>query len=126
MPIFKKRNKNLKEDERLVGVMISQQVCYYLNLYSIVNEFSKSLVLRNLIYTWYKEIKKEHPTDQLATTLLELVRKRWHIQKIINQTQTEEGKKISFNGFKRELNMDLMNRGIDQAVIDRTINLLKE
>ena len=120
MPIFKKyQEKKKKEEGRLAGVMIPQQIHSFMTLYCLSNEITKSLILRELIKTWYDEAKKENSISKIISILSNKVQREWDIRKKICEDVPD------FEVFKQEIIVDLKNKEVDIKHISNILSYLK-
>lgn len=102
MDFYKRKvNKSKPEDTKLVGAVVPTNIFYYLNLFCVADQSSKSSILRPLIEEWYEKATKQFSEKELLNLAAEMGYKSFRERKnkrrpfslVIQQQEKELRKK---------------------------------
>jgi hypothetical protein len=120
MPTLKTKYKlGESEEDKFVGVYVSQQIYSYLMLYTVAVGITKSVILRELIESWKKNQSKHDNEESLIKMLISKINMQWKIEKSIHHD-------ADFATYKDKLNKELKKRGMSLEHIDEIINKITD
>ena len=117
MDFFKRdmKERNAK-DTKLVGAVVPTNVFYYLNLFCVVDERSKSSITRPLIEEWYQEAVNNFPEKELIKRAVEMGYKSWKMRK---------NRKRPFPVVLKQQERELRKKGVSEKVVLKIIKKIQ-
>jgi len=107
-----------KEDTKLVGAVIPTNIVQYLNLFCLVDNRSKSSIIRPMVEKWADKAKVKFPEDKLIALAAEKGFESW-----CNKSR----KRTSFINALTYQKRELLSKGILETTVDliikRIVNL---
>jgi len=116
MDFFKRKvNEGGGEDTKLVGAIVPTNIFYYFNLFCVVDERSKSSIIRPLIEEWFNKAIKEFPEKKL----IKLAASNGY------ESYKAKKKKRPFDLVLRQQERELRKKGISEESIQSIIEKVK-
>lgn len=113
MRYFKRElNEGGREEMKLVGAQVPANVFYYLNLFCLVDERSKSSLIRPMIEDWADAAIEKIPEKELIKLAADLGYKKW---------TTRKRKGSAFPNVLKIQERELRSKGVSEAAIVKII-----
>ena len=103
-----------KNNRKMLGAYISQHISYYLTLFSLYNNKSKTSILENILANWRIKTEQITPVGTIINELRQRVQRQWYVEKT-------QGK--SFDVFKKQYTKYLQRKHLIQSDIDKILNI---
>ncbi len=104
-----------KEDRlKFMGVNLPVSVKKYLTLYALANSVPQSVIIRELLEEWMEE---RVPAEDLVEKIAQTCREHW--------LQQKKSLRTPISKYKKELEAELTEKGIDKEYIDKILESLE-
>jgi hypothetical protein len=108
MPILKPKKET---DSRFVGVLFDQSLRGYLSLYVLAKDTDKSKVIRSVMENWRVEQQEEDSEQVLIQAIVKKIWDEWLLRRAGYLV-------ITFVNFKKEVEYELMDKGLGKEHIE--------
>ena len=117
--IFKQPSK--REGYKLVGISVPSRVHEYLSLYILAKKTTKTKIFKELVDNWIKEQQKKETDDALLQEIIQCVTEQWKADKknLVNSSSL-------YLRFVKDLETELMNKGLSESNIRKIITSIKQ
>ena len=101
-----------KTQESFIGFWTSEEMNFYLSLYSMQEKKSKSKLLNHLLDDWYKEMIEIHPKSEMLKKVGLIFQKKWNDKKTTLKNPSFKGEilETSFCAFAYEVKASLIGK----------------
>lgn len=124
MGIFSPRKKQNKEG-KMIGTVVPYEIHSYLSLYALMQETSKSNILKDNIEQWYNTNRQKLSKGTIIEDIVYKAKKEWQLRRA-NKHYPEETVNQALNEFTSELVKSLQKRGVTAGDIARIVEQFKQ
>jgi ethanolamine utilization protein EutA (predicted chaperonin) len=103
------KSESKRKDYKHVGGYVPSRAHSYLTLYAIAFDTTKAKVIKKLLENWIEATRQKCPDSELIEKTIERINIRWKIIK----TQGN----LSFDDYKKVINQELLDKGINENYI---------
>lgn len=117
MEVLKNSKDQIKKKH--VGVYLLPHSHRYMTLYSLAFQTTKNKILSKLVDEWIEKSKKEFPDSELIPKIVNRINVNWKIKK-------QNGTLLSFIDYKKVVESELMESGINPSYINIILSEIKD